>query len=78
MLEEGEYLLLTGRMEIDVFAEGFVQVPLGLGGGVLAQAELDGKPARLSVAPLAQPLAASQTMLYVSGKGRHKLELSCG
>ena len=50
LLEGDEYLLLTGQMEIDVFADGFVQVPLGLGGGVLAQAELDGKPARLSVA----------------------------
>ena len=72
VLEEGEYLLLAGRIEIDVFAEGFVQVPLRLDGGVLAQAELDGKPARLSMAPL----AASQATLYVSGKGRHKLELA--
>ena len=72
VLEDGEYLLLAGRIEIDVFDDGFVQVPLGLSGGVLAQAELDGKPARLSVAPL----AGSQTTLYVSGKGRHKLELA--
>jgi hypothetical protein len=95
LLEGDEYLLLTGQLEIDVFVEGFVQIPLGLGGGVLAQAELDGKPARLSVAeaaakpqaaqqsmPQSKPLAASQPadrsliVLHVSGKGRHKLELS--
>ncbi len=98
LLEGDEYLLLAGQMEIDVFADGFVQVPLGLGGGVLAQAELDGKPARLSVAAakpagpkaakdsFAQQVAPQQAerqaadrslvILYVSGKGRHKLELA--
>ena len=92
LLDGDEYLLLTGQLEIDVFVEGFVQIPLGLGGGVLAQAELDGKPARLSVAEAAakpqaaqqqeKPLAVSQPadrsliVLHVSGKGRHKLELS--
>ena len=90
-LEGDDYLLLTGQMEIDVFADGFVQVPLELGGGVLAQAELDGKPARLSVAAVADqpsrkrrsrkrlmlPTAErSVAVLYVSGKGRHKLELA--
>ncbi len=38
LLEGDEYLLLTGQVEIDVFTDEFVQVPLGLGGGVLAQA----------------------------------------
>ena len=83
LLEGDDFLLLTGRMEIDVFADGYVQVPLGLGGGVLTRAELDGKPARLSVL-LKQdtPLAVSRkpnrsvVLLHVSGKGRHKLELA--
>ena len=42
-------LRLTGQLEIDVFVDGFLDVPLRLGGGVLSLAELDGKPARLSV-----------------------------
>ena len=63
LLEGDEYLLLTGQMEIDVFADGFVQVPLGLGGGVLAQAELDGKPARLSVAASRGETASSRNKL---------------
>ncbi len=49
LLADGDSLLLAGRMEIDVFTDGYVQVPLGLGGGVLTRAELDGKPARISV-----------------------------
>ncbi len=80
-------------MEIDVFADGFVEVPLALGGGVLAQAEVDGKPARLRVSgvvPPAEPAPASPAalkakataadrsvvVLYLSGKGPHKLELA--
>ena len=50
LLEGDEYLLVTGQLQIDVFSDAFVQIPLGLSGGVLAQAELDGKPARLSAA----------------------------
>jgi len=60
-LEGDEYLLVEGRLEIDVYGDGPVTVPLGLSGGVLARAELDGKPARLSVpqviAPNTQPQA---------------------
>ena len=72
LLDGDEYLLVTGELQIDVFSDGFVQIPLGLGGGVLAQAELDGKPARLSAATDGKP----QAVLYVSGKGRHKLDIS--
>ena len=55
---------------------------------MLAQAELDGKPARLNVAPCAGRTAGARAtarpragatgrgVLYVSGKGRHKLELA--
>ena len=77
LLDGDDYLLVTGQLQIDVFANDFVQIPLGLGGGVLAQAELDGKPARLSAAEDAKPQAASsQAVLYVAGKGRHKLDLA--
>ena len=54
-----EYLLVEGRLDIDVFADKTAIVPLKLGGGVLAKAELDGKPARLSV-PLPVPLPAAK------------------
>ncbi len=85
LLEGDDFLLLTGQMEIDVFADGHIQIPLGLGGGVLTRAEVDGKPARLSV--LAKPIKKQQkasqkpanrsvVVLHVSGKGRHKLELA--
>ena len=50
VLEGKDYLVLDGRLDIDLFAEGFVSIPLALGGGVLSRADLDGKPARLSVA----------------------------
>ncbi|MBN2580417.1 MAG: hypothetical protein JXB10_15645 [Pirellulales bacterium] len=53
-LEGDENLLVTGQIEIDVFSGDFVQIPLGLGGGVLARAELDGRPARLRL--LTSPL----------------------
>ena len=53
-LEGEDSLLISGRVEIDVWADGYVSIPLGLGNGVLSRAELDGKAARLSIA---QPLA---------------------
>jgi len=49
-----DYLVLSGRLEIDVFTDQYVSIPLGLQGGVLARAELDGRPARLSLAPVAR------------------------
>ena len=48
-LEGSEYLLVDGQLVIDVFTDQFVLVPLALEGGVIARAELDGKPARLTV-----------------------------
>ncbi|MEX2026659.1 MAG: hypothetical protein WEH44_05150, partial [Pirellulaceae bacterium] len=56
-LADGTELLITGKIEIDVFTDKPVIVPLNLVGGVLAKATLDGQPARIqSVQP--QPLAA--------------------
>jgi hypothetical protein len=46
-LEGDEFLLLSGRLNIDVFSDGYVRIPLSLRGGVLARAELDGTAARL-------------------------------
>ncbi|MDZ7615786.1 MAG: hypothetical protein U1E05_02205, partial [Patescibacteria group bacterium] len=52
-----EFLLVEGELTIDVFTDGYVEVPLGLRGGVLARAVLDEKPARLSLPrPMPQPM----------------------
>jgi len=108
VLKGEEYLLFEGYIYIDVYAEGYVTVPLPLAGGVLAKADLDGKPARLAVVqaepmpapsspdrkvggtpqgansapaqdargltPAARP-PSSFVVAYVSGKGRHRLDL---
>jgi len=86
--EGDEYLLVDGTMQIDVFTDEFVSIPLPLAGGVLSRAELDGKQARLSIVrpnnktqqaaqkvSRVQPPAALAT-LHVEGKGRHTLEFS--
>ncbi len=49
VLEGEETLNLTGKLQIDVLADGYVSIPLNLRGGVLARADLDGKPAQLKV-----------------------------
>ncbi|MCX5654318.1 MAG: hypothetical protein NTY65_06695, partial [Planctomycetota bacterium] len=89
VLKGEEYLLFEGYIDIDVYADGYVTVPLPLAGGVLAKADLDGKPARLAVVQAApMPVAAPQqggkvasppasfVVMYVSGKGRHRLDLA--
>lgn len=48
-LSEGDDLLLVGHLDLDVFVEGAVQIPLKLQGGVLEQAMMDGKRARLQL-----------------------------
>lgn len=50
-----EFLVVEGKLEFDVFTEQYVSIPLGLQGGVLARADLDGKPARLSVPAIGRP-----------------------
>jgi len=79
-------LLLTGHLEFDVYVEESVQVPLPLMSGILAKADLDGAPAKLSVAGPAlhsqakqqsmRPPAQSLLLLHVTGKGRHQLDLT--
>ena len=55
-----DFLLVTGRLEIEVYADQPVQVPLRLAGGVLASAMLDGRPARLQWIQPAQPAPPQQ------------------
>ncbi|HPM81645.1 MAG TPA: hypothetical protein PLF81_13145 [Candidatus Anammoximicrobium sp.] len=55
-LSGDDYLLITGRLEVDVYTEQPVQVPLRLSGGVLTSATIGAKPARLQlVQPAPQP-----------------------
>ena len=88
VLEGEETLNVSGVMQIEVLAEGYVSVPFGLRGGVLARADLDGKPARLKVVSAepessvqvkggkpAAAMDATLLLLEVSGKGTHKLEM---
>jgi len=44
-----EFLLVEGHVDLDVFVDGYAEVPLALAGGVLAKADLDGSPARMRV-----------------------------
>jgi len=79
-LEGDEALRITGQVSLDVFGDGYVSVPLGVRGGVLARAELDGKPARLGVVRAEQGAGSGEQggpvlVLHVSGKGRHTLDL---
>ncbi len=84
-LEGEEFLLVDGHLDIDVFTDEYATVPLPLSGGVLARADLDGSPARVSVveappprkaAKRARPARTPFVVLYVAGKGRHRLEVS--
>jgi hypothetical protein len=48
-LASGDFLALVGKLEIDVFTDKPIAVPLALAGGVLEKATVDGQPARLQV-----------------------------
>ena len=48
-LASGDFLSLVGKLEIDVFTDKPVSVPLILAGGVLERATVDGQAARLQV-----------------------------
>jgi autotransporter-associated beta strand protein len=54
-----DYLQILGRLEIELFVESYVAIPLNLKKGVLAKAELDGRAARLQMVGLAAPQAPS-------------------
>jgi hypothetical protein len=53
-LGSGDFLALVGKLEIDVFTDKPIAVPLALAGGVLEKATVDGQPAKLQVVE-AQP-----------------------
>lgn len=86
VLEGDEYLLVEGSIDINVYTDGSVTIPLPVGGGVLARADLDGRPARLGIVQPAQHAREqaeqhdnpnnSLVVLHVSGKGRHHLDLA--
>ncbi|MCL6501268.1 MAG: hypothetical protein K6T86_01200 [Pirellulales bacterium] len=63
-LLDAEDLVVAGDVELQVFVDRLVSVPLALAGAVISEATLDGQPARLSVALPAgdtqQPLQAQQ------------------
>src|SRR4030095_8951790 len=87
----GDFLSLIGRMEIEVYGDKPIAVPLALSGGVLEKATVDAQAARLQVvepqvAPNAQQAAAKAQakpaampprllLLHLSGKGRKSVEL---
>jgi hypothetical protein len=80
-----EFLAIDGSFEFDVYAEGHVSIPLAIEGGVLAKAELDGKPARLHVVRVdphqagpaaAAPPAGALITLDAQGQGRHRLHFT--
>jgi hypothetical protein len=75
-----QFLTVTGTLQFDVFVDNRpIDIPLPLRGGVLASALLDGKPARLKVVEVAAKPAADHPALLtltMSGRGRHRLELS--
>jgi len=56
-----EYLQLQGHLDLEVFSDQEVQIPLRLEGAVLSHASLDGRPARLQVVqPAGQQPASDQ------------------
>lgn len=82
-LIDGDRLAVVGHVDVDVYADGPVSVPLALEGGVLARAEVAGQPARLrsaeldpaAVAPANVPPGAF-VVLYLEGPGRHRLDVA--
>lgn len=88
-LADSDDLLVSGKLEIDLFTDKPTIIPLNLVGGVLVKALLDGQPARLQmVQPGQLPANVNQqeaalpagaeavALLHVAGKGRKQLELS--
>jgi len=90
-LAAGDYLAVVGKLEIDVYSDKPIAVPLALAGGVIESATVDGEAARLQLdeVQLSRPvpqaaLAASNRspaalprmiFLHLAGKGRKSVEL---
>ena len=90
ILADDKQILLNGTVDIELFEDGPVDVPLALQGGVITSALLDGEPARLKTmipaptgsvkqqqAKQQRPAIPVPSMLalLVEGKGRHQLKL---
>ena len=74
LVDEGD-LLLDGRIEMDVFVDERIEVALGLDGGVFTRAELDDRPARLSV-PEISPAAANAAPVPQVAQQREQQDLA--
>jgi len=81
-LGAGEQLTLSGQVEIEVYVDGAVAVPLGLERAVLTRAVVDGRPAQIQSVRAEQSAPQQKAtptramlVLNVSGRGRHLLEL---
>ena len=89
-LDDRGELVVRGRLELEVFAKGPVDLPLRLTGGVLERASLDGQAAVLRLVEPATPATGEQepqqqaamppavdplVVLAVEGIGRHTLDL---
>ena len=90
-LKGDQFVLFEGHIDLDVYADREVLIPLTLAGGVLTRAALNDGPARLSVVTerpsaeepqqIAQQAVARQPQtrilsLRVATKGRHRLDLA--
>src|SRR5207342_2769028 len=67
-LSEGR-ALVRGKIDLELLQDELTVLPLELGGVGVRKATLDGKPASLGRD------AAGAVQLFVSGKGKHALEL---
>ncbi len=72
-LEGGDHLWIGGRLDVELYEEGRVVVPLAVRGAVVSEARLDGRPARLAPAEGSDDNGAM--VLVVEGRGRHQLDL---
>ncbi len=60
VFEEGDDVVFQGYVDIQVFSDEAVEVPLALRQGVIANAKLDNKPARLKAVQPAEPAPQPQ------------------
>ncbi|MCB9875293.1 MAG: hypothetical protein H6821_14050 [Planctomycetaceae bacterium] len=80
-----DYLLIRGRMDLEIYQRSPFEIPLHLSGGVLERATLGGEPAKLKLIALQQApenqkvkqaQGAAFATLHVSSPGRKRLELA--
>jgi len=73
-LAAADDLALKGSVTVCVFADEGADVRLPVDGGILQEALLDGKPARLRAAQ--DPAAAPEPALFIPGPGIYRLDLT--